>query len=88
MTIPAEASSHLFARCTFKKKLQGLSKIVPGVFDTVPLTGNIQLRTQRHIAIAFSFDNGCQFHRKPSSEKPGNKAISFLRTTLSLILLQ
>src|SRR3990172_833172 len=75
--VAMEALLHLFGRCAFEKQLQRFPKIVPGLFNTVPLAGNIQLRTQRHIAIAFSFDNCRQLHPMTPFENPRNRAISF-----------
>jgi len=75
--VAMEALLYLFGGCAFEKQLQRLPKVVPGLLDTVPLAGNIKLRTQRHIAIAFSFDNGRHLHQMTSAENPCNKAISF-----------
>src|ERR1039457_3527149 len=66
--VAMEALFHFLGRCAFEKQLQRLPQIVPGLFNTVPLAGNIQLRTQRHIAIAFRFDNRRQLHQMISSE--------------------
>ena len=44
-------------RGSFKEKLYCLDKIISSFFDRISLTGNIQFRAQRHIAVAFLFNN-------------------------------
>src|SRR5438094_10611867 len=62
INLAVKALLYLFGRRTFEKQFQRFSKIIPGLFDTVPLARNIQLRTQRNITITFSFDDCGEFH--------------------------
>ena len=45
--VAAESLLYLFGRCAFEKQLHRLPKIVPGLFNTIALAGNIQLRYKR-----------------------------------------
>jgi len=45
--VAMESLLYFFGRCTFEKQLQRLPKIIPGLFNTVALARNIQLRVLR-----------------------------------------
>jgi len=49
---------YLVIRCCLEKDREGFLKIVTCLLDAVALACDVELRAPRHVAIAFTFNDG------------------------------
>src|SRR5580700_9683565 len=61
--VAMQALLQLFRRCALEEQLQCLPEVVPGLFNAVPLAGDVQLGAERNVPIAFRFDDCRQPHQ-------------------------
>ena len=49
--------TYLTGACAFQKKFNCLHQVILGLVDGITLAGDVQLRAQGDISVAFSFDD-------------------------------